>query len=455
MRRLHTLFVVTVLLLLVATSTQTYGQPSTMQATPGGTSEAKWENFDPRNFSNPTNVTHQWFPLKSGTQWTYDGITEDNGKVAPHHVVFTVTDLTKVIAGVRSVVVWEQDFSEGELVESETVFFAQANDGAVWQLGQYPEVYEKGKLTENPAWIHGVQEAHAGIVMEAKPQPGTPSFSQGWAPAVEYSDRAQTHQMGQETCVPAGCYKEVLVVKEYALDEPNAFQYKYYAPGVGSVRVGWSGEDRTKEKLELIKVVQLSAAERATANAGALSLEKHAYAINPKVYGQTVPMAGGATMQGTPAGAATPAVPPAATAAPTMQGTQAAAAGGPKLGHWEGKINRADGDNIVFDVMPDSILDNVEVEIKVGSESCTVELEKIIIKPDGGIELTEPSDTNSIQGKFDSTTTASGTVKVYECGGASVPATAGSNEFKWSAVWVSNEVGFGSAPDMPILMRKG
>ena len=145
MRRLHALLVVVVLLLMVMTSAHTYGQPFIRQATPsGGTPEAKWENFDPRNFSNPTGITNQWLPLQPGTQRVYDGMAEENGKFAPHHVVFTVTDLTKVIAGVRSVAVWERDFSEDQLVESEIVFFAQANDGAVWQLGQYPEVYEKG-----------------------------------------------------------------------------------------------------------------------------------------------------------------------------------------------------------------------------------------------------------------------------------------------------------------------
>ena len=59
--------------------------------------------------------------------------------------------------------------------------------------------------------------------------------------------------MGQKTCVPVECYKNVLVTEEFNPDEPGAYQLKYYAPGVGNVRVGWRGEkEEEKETLELV-----------------------------------------------------------------------------------------------------------------------------------------------------------------------------------------------------------
>jgi len=39
-------------------------------------------------------------------------------------VVQTVTDLTKVVNGVRTVVVWDVDYKDGKVAESEIVFFA-------------------------------------------------------------------------------------------------------------------------------------------------------------------------------------------------------------------------------------------------------------------------------------------------------------------------------------------
>jgi hypothetical protein len=204
-------------------------------------------------------------------------------------VVITITDLTKEIAGVRTVVTWDQDFSDGELVETELAFFAQDDDGNVWRLGEYPEVYEEGKLVEVPAWIAGLKGAKAGIIMEADPKLEAPSYSQGWAPAVNFTDRGQVSEVGQETCVPVDCYENVLVIREFSREEPDAFQLKYYAPGVGNVRVGWQGADASQETLELIEIIQLEAQAMEEVRAQALELEQRAYEISKEVYDQTPP----------------------------------------------------------------------------------------------------------------------------------------------------------------------
>jgi hypothetical protein len=205
-------------------------------------------------------------------------------------VVFSVTDLTKVIGGVRAVVALEKDYGANKLVEAEIVFFAQDNEGTVWQLGQYPEEYENGRIVGTPAWIHGIQDARAGIIMRAEPKLGTPSYSQGWGPAVKYMDRGTVSQVGLKTCVPLDCFENVLVIKETTEEEPGAHQDKYHALGVGVVRVGWGGEgEKTQEILELVKVAQLEARALAAVRAEALKLDKRAYRISKKVFVHTPP----------------------------------------------------------------------------------------------------------------------------------------------------------------------
>ena len=254
------------------------------------TSVKESEVFDSRNFDRSTHIDNEWFPLKPGTRFVYEGFTIEEGKRVPHRVVFSVTDLTKVIGGVRAVIAHEQDYSAEKLVEAEIVFFAQDNDGTVWQLGQYPEEYENGKLVGAPAWIHGIQDARAGIIMKAEPRPGTPSYSQGWGPAVNWMDRGMVYQVGQKTCVPLKCYEDVLVIDETTEQEPGAHQHKYHARGVGVVRVGWGGEgEKTKETLELVKVVQLGPQALAAVRAEALKLETRAYKISKNVYVHTPP----------------------------------------------------------------------------------------------------------------------------------------------------------------------
>ena len=247
--------------------------------------------FVATNFDQPTTIDNPWMPLQPGTRLVYDGITvEDDGTEVPHRIVINVTDLTKVINGVRTVITWDLDYSDGELVEAELAFFAQDNDGNVWRVGEYPEEYEEGRVIDSPAWIHGFEGARAGIMMQASPAMDTPSYAQGWGPAVDWTDRGQVDQMGQQTCVPADCYEDVLVIRETSASEPNAQQLKYYARGVGNVRVGWRGAgEPTKETLELTAIERLDEAGMAEIRAGALELERSAYARSKNVYANTPP----------------------------------------------------------------------------------------------------------------------------------------------------------------------
>jgi len=250
------------------------------------------ENFDAKNFDRSTQVVNEWMPLKPGTRFSYDGNTvEDDGTVVPHRVVINVTDLTKVIGGVRSVATWDLDYSDGELVEAELAFFAQDKDGNVWRMGEYPEEYENGKFLAASPWIHGFEDARAGIMMKAKPQPGTPSYSQGWGPAVNWTDRGKVDQLGQKTSVRAGKYDDVLVIAETSAAEQDAEQLKYYARGVGNVRVGWRGAgEKTKETLELTKGETLDAKAMAEVRASAMKMEKAAYQRSKNVYARTPPL---------------------------------------------------------------------------------------------------------------------------------------------------------------------
>lgn len=271
------------------------------------TSQKDYEDFDIKNFdpASSTIINNEWFPMKPGTQFVYEGVTDEGGKSVPHKTIFTITDLTKVIEGVRTVVIWDQDLNEGQLVEAELALFAQAKDGNIWHFGQYPEVYEKGKLVDTPAWVAGIEDARPGITIKAIPHLGGPDYSQGLGPAVKWTDRARVIQAGQETCVPIKCYKDVIVTEETSLQEVGAFQLKYYARGVGTVRVDWKGPDESKEKMELTNIVQLDAAGLEQVRTEALKLEKRAYENSKEVYGKTAPaeLPTGASADANPAAA--------------------------------------------------------------------------------------------------------------------------------------------------------
>jgi hypothetical protein len=238
-------------------------------------------------------ITNQWLPLKPGSKLIYKGsaIPEDEKTRVKRRVVTTVTDLSKWIDGVRTLVIWEKDYTAGELGESELAFFAQDKAGNVWLLGEYPEEYENSKVVDAPTWISGRKGAHAGIAMLANPKVGSPDYAQGFAPPpVEFIDRARVYKKGQKACVPVKCYRDVLVIEEFEKGVPGVFHLKYYAPKVGLIKVGWRGaNEEEKETLALVKRQQLSSKELAKARKTALKLDNRAYKRSADVYGKTPP----------------------------------------------------------------------------------------------------------------------------------------------------------------------
>ena len=250
------------------------------------------EVFDRAKFDDPTHIDNKWLPLTPGTQFVYEGsaIVDEEGR-QPRRVVTSVTDLSKVIDGVRTLVILETDYTAGQLSEPELAFFVQDNAGNVWLVGEYPEEYENGKFDKAPAWISGQKGARAGITMLAEPQLGTPDYAQGFAPPpVDFTDRARVYKTHQKTCTPVECYENALVTEEFNPDEPGSSQLKYYASGVGNVRVGWRGaKEEEKETLELVDLNHLDPEALAKVRKKALEMDERAYERSSEVYGETPP----------------------------------------------------------------------------------------------------------------------------------------------------------------------
>jgi hypothetical protein len=206
-------------------------------------------------------------------------------------VIFTVTDLTKEVNGVRAVVLWDRDINAGKLLEGELAMWAQDDDGNVWLLGEYPEEYdERGRFEAAPdTWLAGIDRAQAGIMMRADPKAGTSRYRQGFAPTIGFGDVAQVEETGQRNCVPTGCYEDVVVTRETNPEEPaDGFQLKYYAPEVGNIRAAPRG-GKEKEILVLIKVRKLGPKEMDEVRREAMKLDKRAYRSRPAVWSDTAP----------------------------------------------------------------------------------------------------------------------------------------------------------------------
>jgi hypothetical protein len=234
--------------------------------------------FRSENFGDPTRIDNEYLPMVPGTRLTYEGHVSDAGGALPHRVIFTVTDFTKEVDGVRTRVVYDVDESDGQLDEAELAFFAQDDPGNVWSLGEYPEEYENGRFAGAPdVWLAGLEGASAGIHMPADAEDLVrgPEYLQGEAPSIEFLDCAQVAKENGTVHVPAGDFRDVLTTYERSpLESTSAIQIKEHAPGVGIVRIS-ARHDPEAETLELVSVERLQGSSLRAVNDAVVRLDEH------------------------------------------------------------------------------------------------------------------------------------------------------------------------------------
>ena len=74
--------------------------PIKYPADPTGVAEF-WE-LDPADFIDSTVINNIWMPMQPGTRWVHEGTAlDDEGNPIIRRIEFTVTDLTKEIAGYK------------------------------------------------------------------------------------------------------------------------------------------------------------------------------------------------------------------------------------------------------------------------------------------------------------------------------------------------------------------
>jgi hypothetical protein len=201
------------------------------------------------------------------------------------------------------------------LSESELAFFAQHDNGGVYNTGEYPEVYELGQFVHaEDTWIHGVETARAGVHVWGHPVIGL-GYEEAKAPENDFWDCGKVFaiQSGRTAaepplCLPGGCYKDLMTVREWApLDGCSVIQVKTYAKGIGIVQVG-AIDDPEGETLVLQKYHQLSDQELAAASAAALLLDRHGPSVNEN-YSRTKPAFRQPVIRKAPAPDVSPVVP--------------------------------------------------------------------------------------------------------------------------------------------------
>ena len=195
-------------------------------------------DFQSASFRPGAPINNHYFPLKPGTVTTYVG-TDRSGEAVEADDVF-VTSLTKNVLGVKTTVVRDTVYEEGLLIEDTLDFYAQDKQGNVWYFGEIVINYEyddEGNFigtNGDGAWLAGVDGAKPGWIMPAQPRLGF-SFFNEFAPGVAL-DEAKVVGLRQHIDTEFRKFT-TLKTQDTTQLEPDVVEFKYYAPGIGVVRV--------------------------------------------------------------------------------------------------------------------------------------------------------------------------------------------------------------------------
>lgn len=186
-------------------------------------------DLEPPTFTNPTEITNPLFPIGSIDQAVQLG-TE--GDVELRHEI-TLLDETRFIRwdgqDIETVVSQFVAYGDGEILETATDYFAQADDGSVWYLGEDVTNYDNGRVENHDGtWLAG-RDGPAGMIMPADPQVGDVYRPEN-IPGFVFEE-VTVQQIDLTVDGPTGPVPGAILVQERLMD--GTLEDKVFAPGYG------------------------------------------------------------------------------------------------------------------------------------------------------------------------------------------------------------------------------
>ncbi len=174
---------------------------------------------------------NSYFILEPGWQLVLEGVEDEDTA----RLVITVLDETKIINGVETRIVEENESENGVTVEISRNYFAFCKQtSSVFYFGEEVDIYESGKVVSHSgAWITEGNNK-AGIVIPGECLLGA-RYYQEIAPGVAM-DRAEIISLSETYKTPAGTFTGCLKTEETSGLNPKEKEHKHYAPGIGLIQ---------------------------------------------------------------------------------------------------------------------------------------------------------------------------------------------------------------------------
>jgi hypothetical protein len=185
-------------------------------------------------FSNPARIDNAYLPLTAHRRCVMRGRDDEGTR---RRSVRTALKRTKRfdVEGQRvdAAIVRDDDYEDGELVERTFDYFAQADDGTVYYLGEDVDNYRRGRVVNHEgSWLYGRDTDVLGVAMPAEPKLGDQWRFEDVPGVTTESDRVE--ETGMRARAGGRDFTAAIRVQEFVQPEGEV-EYKLYAPGAGVI----------------------------------------------------------------------------------------------------------------------------------------------------------------------------------------------------------------------------
>ena len=168
-------------------------------------------------------INNPFFTLIPGTTFLYESETEDGLE----RIETTVTGDKRDVMGIKTTVVWDREWLDGELIEDTKDWYSQDKEGNVWYFGEFSQGFENGKLIGTlGSWEAGINGAKPGIIMKASPKVGDIYRQEYYEGIAE--DMAEVMEIGVSIKTDYAFFSNCLKTKEWTPLESDSIEFKYY-----------------------------------------------------------------------------------------------------------------------------------------------------------------------------------------------------------------------------------
>jgi hypothetical protein len=186
-------------------------------------------------FSDPATIDNRYLPLTAERRCVLRGRADDGTRERTVRTVLARKKRFDVDGRrVDAAVIRDDAYEDGTLVERTLDYFAQADDGTVYYLGEDVDNYDRRRKVSDHegSWLYGRDTDVLGVAMPADPQVGDQWRFEDVPGVTTESDRVE--EAGMRARAGGRDFTGVIRIQEFVQPEGEV-EYKLYAPGVGVI----------------------------------------------------------------------------------------------------------------------------------------------------------------------------------------------------------------------------